>query len=109
MTPTSVAGNECQPGTLGLLMDMELPVSVRFGRTRMALGELKKLAPGSVIEFGTAPTNSVEVVVNGRAVARGVAVVVDGNYGVRITEIVSPREGVGGLSSPIGADWTQQP
>ena len=81
------AGNEGQPETLGLLMEMELPVLVRFGKTRMLLGEVKKLGPGSVIDFGPAPQNSVEVVVNRRVVARGLAVFVDGNYGVRITEI----------------------
>src|SRR5690349_10628515 len=93
MTLTSPSEAAGHTGTLDLLMDMELPVMVRFGRTRMALGELMKMTSGSTIEFAPAPQNSVEVVVNGRVVARGEAVVVKGKFGVRITELTAPREG----------------
>jgi len=105
---TMDVGNGAQPATLGLLMDMELPVLVRFGRTRMPLGELKKLGPGSVIEFGPAPQNSVEVLVNGRVVARGLAVFVDGNYGVRITEIGTFDSAKTGLLLPNIAEGTEE-
>src|ERR1700682_3649888 len=81
------AGARESAGTLDLLMDMELPVLVRFGSTRMPLRDLLKLTAGSVIEFGRSPENPVEVLVNGRVVARGTAVMVQGNYGVRISEI----------------------
>ena len=79
-------------GAMGLLMDMELPVMVRFGSTRMLLRDLLKLTGGSVVEFNRSQENPVEILVNRRIVARGSAIVVDGNYGVRISEIVSARE-----------------
>jgi len=79
-------------GTMDLLMDMELPVMVRFGSARMLLRDLLKLTAGSIIEFNRSPENPVEVLVNGRVVARGSAIVVEGNYGVRISEIAPARE-----------------
>lgn len=90
--------NRDSSGTMDLLMDVELPVLVRFGRTRMPLSELMKMKSGSVIEFGPTPENAVELVVNGRVIARGVAVAVQGNYGVRISEIVAARENLEGVS-----------
>ena len=84
--------NRDYSGTLELLMDMELPVLVRFGRTRMPLSQLMSMTAGSVIEFGPTPENAVELVVNGRVVARGVAVSVRGNLAVRISEIAPARE-----------------
>jgi flagellar motor switch protein FliN/FliY len=74
-------------GTMDLLMDMELPVMLRFGSTRMLMRDLLKLTAGSIVEFNRSPENPVEILVNRRIVARGSAVVVDGNYGVRISEI----------------------
>jgi flagellar motor switch protein FliN/FliY len=86
------AGNS-QPGSaLDVLLDIELPVTLRFGRTRMTLNELMDLNRGSVIDFGQNADETVEVLVNGRVVARGEAVMVKGNYGVRISEIESRRE-----------------
>jgi flagellar motor switch protein FliN/FliY len=79
-------------GTMDLLMDMELPVMVRFGSARMLLRDLLKLTAGSIVEFNRSPENPVEVLVNGRVVARGSAIVVGGNYGVRISEIAPARE-----------------
>ncbi len=79
-------------GTMDLLMDMELPVMVRFGSTRMLLRDLLKLTAGSIIEFNRSLENPIEVLVNGRIVARGSAIVVEGNYGVRISEIAPSRE-----------------
>ena len=79
-------------GTMGLLMDMEVPVVVRFGSTRILLRDLLKLTAGSIVEFNRSPENAVEVLVNGRIVARGSAIVVEGNYGVRISEIAPARE-----------------
>ena len=94
MTPSSPydSGEPEAPrnaGTMDLLMDMELPVMVRFGSTRMPLRDLLKLTAGSVIEFNRSPEDAIEVLVNGRVVARGAAIVVEGNYGVRISEIAA--------------------
>jgi flagellar motor switch protein FliN len=79
-------------GTLGFLLDMELPVVVRFGRTRMLLRDLLQVNAGSVIALDPAPQNAVELLVNGRLIARGLAVSVHGNYAVRVSEIAAARE-----------------
>ncbi len=89
------SGQELSPrasSTLNLLMDVELPVSVSFGRTRVRVQEILKLITGSIIELDRSISEPVEVIVNNCVVARGEVVVVDGNYGVRINEVMSRRE-----------------
>lgn len=81
-------------GTLDLLMDMRMPILIRFGNTKMLLRDVLALNAGSMVEFGRAPDDPVDVLVNGRVVARGLVVAVQGNYGVRITEIASSRDHV---------------
>jgi flagellar motor switch protein FliN len=78
-----------QPVSLDLLMGLELPVVVRFGAARMRLSEVAQLKSGSTIALERASETAVEILVNDRVVARGEAVVVEGNYGVRITEVLS--------------------
>jgi flagellar motor switch protein FliN len=75
-----------------VILDMELPLVVRFGRTEMSLKALTSLAPGAVIDLGRSPDDPVEVLVSNQVVARGEVVTVAGNYGVRITDIISPAE-----------------
>jgi flagellar motor switch protein FliN len=88
---------------LDVLLDIELPVTLRFGRTQMLLGDVIALGTGSVIEFDRAVDEPVEVLVNGRVVARGEAVMVQGNYGVRVSEIVSRRERLSSSAAAAGA------
>lgn len=77
---------------LDVILDIDLPLSVRFGETEMTVDALTKLGPGSVIDLGRSPDDPVDVLVNGRMVARGEVVVVAGAYGVRITEVVSAAD-----------------
>jgi flagellar motor switch protein FliN/FliY len=77
---------------LELLLDVELPVSVSFGRTQLALKETLKLTTGSIVELNRAISEPVEVVVNNCVIARGEVVVIEGNYGVRIKEIMSRQD-----------------
>lgn len=77
---------------LDVILDIDLPLSVRFGETEMTVDALTKLGPGSVIDLGRSPDDPVDVLVNGRMVARGEVVVVAGSYGVRITEVVSAAD-----------------
>ena len=77
---------------LSVLLDVQLPVSIRFGQTEMLLEEALKLGVGSVIELNSTIDQPVEIIVNGRSVARGEVVTVDGYYGVRITEISNVGE-----------------
>src|SRR5215813_8088405 len=77
---------------LAVLMDVQLPVSIRFGETEMILEEIVKLGVGSIIELNSGIDQPVELIVNNRILARGEVVTVDGFYGVRITEITSAGE-----------------
>jgi flagellar motor switch protein FliN/FliY len=75
--------------TLDLLWEVELPVSVSFGRADLALKDVLKLTTGSIVELNRGLAEPVEVIVNNCVIARGEVVVIDGNYGVRIQEIIS--------------------
>jgi flagellar motor switch protein FliN/FliY len=85
-------GPEAPTRTLDLLYDVELPVSVSFGRALMPLKEVLKLTSGSIVELNRTVMEPVEVIVNNCVIARGEVVVVEGNYGVRIQQIVSRSE-----------------
>jgi len=74
---------------LDLLMDVPLELTVELGRTRRLLKEVLDLAPGVVLELNRAAGEPVDVLVNGEVIARGEVVVVDENFGIRITEIAS--------------------
>ena len=78
--------------TLDVIMDLDLPLTVRFGQTFMTLGALTRLGAGAEISLDRAATDPVELLVNGKVIARGDVVAVEGNYAVRITDIVSPSE-----------------
>ncbi len=77
-------------GNLGLVMDVELNVTLRFGQRQLSLREVMDLASGSVVELDREVDEPVELVLDGRIIARGEAVIVDGNYGVRVTEVLHP-------------------
>ena len=85
---------EQQQARLDVILDIDLPVVVRFGRTEMPLRQVTRIAPGSVIDLGRSPDDPVELLVSDRVVARGEVVVVGGNYGIRIVDVVSPSERV---------------
>ena len=75
--------------TLDLLLDVELPVSVSFGKAQIPLQQVLRWTTGSIVELECGVNEPVEVVVNNCVIARGEVVVVDGNYGVRVQQIVS--------------------
>jgi flagellar motor switch protein FliN/FliY len=78
------------PANLQLVMDVELNVSLRFGQCQLPLRDVLDLASGSVIELDRDVDDPVELLLDGRVIARGEAVIVDGNYGLRVTEIPEP-------------------
>jgi flagellar motor switch protein FliN/FliY len=77
---------------IDVILDIDLPVVVRFGHTELPLRALTRLGPGSVIDLGRSPDDPVEVMVSDRVIARGEVVVVGGNYGIRILDVVSTTE-----------------
>jgi flagellar motor switch protein FliN len=76
------------------LLDIPIEISVEIGRTKMAIGELLSLSKGSIIELNKIAGESVEIYVNEKLLGKGDIVVVNERLGVRITEIVTPKERV---------------
>lgn len=74
-----------------LLMGVNLQVTVEIGRTRLAIRDVLSLTPGSIVELDKLAGEKVDVLVNGQQIAQGEVVVVDENFGVRITDVVSPQ------------------
>lgn len=113
VSPLSVVGSQAAPAraaadpastpraypNLDVILDIDLPLSVRFGETEMTLDALTRIGPGSVIDLGRSPDDPVEILVNGRLVARGEVVVVAGNYGVRVHEVVSAADRLRSMAS----------
>ena len=82
---------------LELLMDVELDVTLRFGERQMALRDILDLSAVSVVELNQYVQDPVELLVGKKVIARGEVVVVDGNYGLRVMEIISPMERIESL------------
>jgi flagellar motor switch protein FliN len=86
------AGNGAGSKTFDLLLDVALPVVVSFGRTSLQIREVLKLNTGSIVELDRFVSDPVEVIVNDCVIARGEVVVVDGNYGVRVSQLASRED-----------------
>ena len=88
-------------GVAGLdrVMDIPLAISVELGRTKMLIGELLQLGEGSVLELSKLAGEPLDVLVHGKLVARGEAVVVNDKFGIRLTDIVSPSERIQSLTN----------
>ena len=88
-TPPAASKNS---RNIELLLDVELPVALRFGKSEMSLSNILELSPGSVVELDQKIVEPVELLVGGKVVAQGEVVVLDGNYALRVTEVVNPLE-----------------
>jgi len=77
---------------LGILLDVVLDASLRFGQKQMLLKDVLELRPGSIVELDRQVQDPAELLVAGRVIAKGEVVVVDGNYGLRIIEVAQPRD-----------------
>ncbi len=92
----ATAGRQLHPledaNGLELLMDIPLEISVELGRVKMLVKDVVELGTGSIVEIDKAAGEPVDVMVNGRLVARGEVVVIEDNFGVRLTEILNPQE-----------------
>ena len=85
-------------GDIGLLMDVPLQVSVELGRTELRIRNVLELVPGSIIELDRLAGEPVDVLVNGKHIARGEVVVIDEEFGIRITDIASQANRLRGLA-----------
>jgi flagellar motor switch protein FliN/FliY len=87
----SASSHAADDARLEAVMDVDLPLVVRFGRAIMPLRSVADLSTGSVVDMGRSPDEPVELLVGERVIARGEVVIVGGNYGVRITELANGR------------------
>jgi flagellar motor switch protein FliN len=76
-------------GDLSLVLDVPVELSVEVGRTTMTIRETLAIAPGSIISLDRMAGEPVDLLVNGRRIARGEVVAVDEEFGLRVTEVVS--------------------
>jgi len=91
-------GGQSTSRSIDILMDVKMPIAIELGRTEMPISEILSLGPGSVVELDKLAGEPVDLLVNGKIVARGEVVVVDENFGVRITMLMSPQERLKSLS-----------
>lgn len=93
-TSTASAGRSTQPASsargVEMLHGVSMEVTVELGRTRLSVRELLALSPGDVLELDRAAGSPADLLVNGRLIARGEVVVVDEDFALRVTEIVTP-------------------
>jgi flagellar motor switch protein FliN/FliY len=86
------AGGAAGGTDLGRIAEVPVELSVEIGRTRMTIGETLGLGPGSIVTLPRLAGEPVDLLVNGKPIARGEVVVIDEEFGLRITSIVSPAQ-----------------
>ena len=93
--PAAAAANPPAPALspgLELLLDVELEASLRFGCRELPLGEILDLGPGDVVQLDRHVADPVDLIVGDKIVARGEVVLVNGNFGLRVTEVAAPKK-----------------
>jgi flagellar motor switch protein FliN/FliY len=81
-----------EQGNIGLIMDVFMEMTVELGRTRKLIKDILGMGEGTIIELDKLAGEPVDILVNHKLIAKGEVVVIDENFGVRVTEIVSPME-----------------
>jgi len=95
--PVQFAGLDETPSpqeirNIDIIMDVPLDISVELGKTKKSIKEILELGPGSIIQLDKLAGEPVDLLVNGKLIAKGEVVVIDENYGIRISAIVSPLD-----------------
>lgn len=85
------------PKQLELLYDVPLDITVELGRSKLTLKEIMDLNIGSIIELDKLTGEHIDILVNGKVIAKGEVVVVSESFGVRITEIMNQKDRIGSL------------
>ena len=93
-TPLNQAHGSGESGNIGLLMDVFMEMTVELGRTKRLIKDILGMGEGTIIELDKLAGEPVDILVNHKLIAKGEVVVIDENFGVRVTEIVSPMERV---------------
>lgn len=89
--PNASESGDAQVGSLDILRDVEVEITLEIGRRRLRIADVLKLSSGQTLELSKAAGEPLDIFVNGRLLGRGEAVVMGDRYGVRITEIVAPN------------------
>jgi flagellar motor switch protein FliN/FliY len=84
-------------GNIGLLMDVSMQLTVELGRTKMLIKDILGMGEGTIVELDKLAGEPVDLLVNGKLIAKGEVVVIDENFGVRVTDIISPMERISNL------------
>jgi flagellar motor switch protein FliN/FliY len=84
-------------GNIGLLMDVSMQLTVELGRTKMLIKDILGMGEGTIVELDKLAGEPVDLLVNGKLIAKGEVVVIDENFGVRVTDIISPMERISSL------------
>jgi flagellar motor switch protein FliN len=100
----AVAGDSASQADLSRLSDIPMELSVEIGRTHMTVGETLDLRVGSVVTLERLAGETADLLVNGSAIARGEVVVIDEQYGLRITEILDAESEQEGGQAPVSAN-----
>ena len=95
LQPAQIAGEQ---GNIGLLMDVYMEMTVELGRTRKRIKDILGIGEGTIIELDKLAGEPVDILVNHKLIAKGEVVVIDENFGVRVTEIVSQIDRMNELS-----------
>ncbi|HUA93706.1 MAG TPA: FliM/FliN family flagellar motor switch protein [Terracidiphilus sp.] len=92
LSPVSTTGSVALRPGFELLLDVELEASLRFGSREMPLGEILDLGPGDVVQLDRHVSDPVDLLVGDKIVARGEVVLINGNFGLRVTEVAEPQK-----------------
>jgi flagellar motor switch protein FliN/FliY len=96
-SPLSQAEQPALTGNIGLLMDVSMQLTVELGRTKMLIKDILGMGEGTIVELDKLAGEPVDLLVNGKLIAKGEVVVIDENFGVRVTDIISPMERISTL------------
>lgn len=88
------SGSNAEQGNIGLIMDVYMEMTVELGRTKKSIKDILGMGEGTIIELDKLAGEPVDILVNHKPIAKGEVVVIDENFGVRVTEILSPMERV---------------
>ena len=93
----SKSGQPVVPMNIDMLLDVTMPIAIELGRTAMPIHDILNLGPGSVVELNKLAGEPVDLLVNDKLIARGEVVVVDENFGIRITSMISKEDRIKSL------------
>ena len=77
---------------IDIILDVPLDISVELGKTKKSIKEILELGPGSIVQLDRLAGEPVDLLVNGKLIAKGEVVVIDESYGIRISAIISPMD-----------------